>query len=91
MTNADKELLYLLTEEAAEIIQIVQKILRHGLQSYNPFDENRTPNIILLEKEIGHINNAVSMLIETNLINKTSIRKAEIEKAETIYQWLHYN
>jgi hypothetical protein len=52
MTEAEKERLTMLAEEAAEIIQMVTKILRHGYDSYHPNDPLRTTNNILLQEEI---------------------------------------
>ena len=45
------ELLAMLAEEAGEIIQVVGKILRHGLDSYHP-DDPETTNSMLLTKEL---------------------------------------
>jgi NTP pyrophosphatase (non-canonical NTP hydrolase) len=52
MTDAEKERLYMLAEEAAEVIQMVNKILRHGYDSYHPFDLLKTPNSVLLQQEL---------------------------------------
>ncbi len=38
LTPAEAERLAMLAEEAAEVIQIVGKILRHGYASYHPDD-----------------------------------------------------
>ncbi len=45
------ELLAMLAEEAGEIVQVVGKILRHGLDSYHP-DNPETTNSMLLTKEL---------------------------------------
>ena len=52
MTIAEAERLFLLAEEAAEVIQVVNKILRHGYDNHNPNDEEKTPNYDFLKKEI---------------------------------------
>lgn len=52
MTPAQHERLSMLLEEAGEVVQICGKILRHGYDSYNPFDENKITNKDLLEKEL---------------------------------------
>jgi hypothetical protein len=52
LTPAETERLSMLAEEAAEIIQIVGKILRHGYDSYHPDDPEMTSNRRLLCGEI---------------------------------------
>ncbi len=52
MTPDQHERLSMLLEEAGEVVQICGKILRNGYDSYNPFDENKTTNKDLLEKEL---------------------------------------
>lgn len=51
MTEAERERLEMLAEEAAEVIQAVTKILRHGYDSYHPDDPFMT-NWKLLHEEI---------------------------------------
>lgn len=50
MTNAQRERLEMLIEEAAEIIQVGTKILRHGYQSHHP--NSSVTNRLDLEKEL---------------------------------------
>lgn len=74
LTKKQEELLTMLIEEAGEIVQIGCKILRHGYDSYNPFDEHKTPNRKLLENEILDINSVIHMMknnkdINSNIIN----------------------
>jgi hypothetical protein len=59
---SEHERLTVLFEEMAEAIQIIGKILRHGYESYSPFDDSRTTNRHLLETELGHVAYAVSAL-----------------------------
>lgn len=51
LTNAERERLEMLAEEAAEIVQACTKILRHGYRSYHPSDVKNL-NKVLLEKEL---------------------------------------
>lgn len=44
LTNAELERLAILMEECAEVQHIIGKIIRHGYESFNPFDDNKTPN-----------------------------------------------
>jgi hypothetical protein len=91
MTNARHERLSLLVEEAAEVQQISMKIMRHGWDSWNPFDENQTSNRELLEGEIGDLLFTIDFLIERGDLNKNSIAKAKENKKQRIGKYLHHN
>ena len=62
MTPEELERLAILAEECAEVQQIVMKIIRHGYNSCNPFDENKTENRELLEKELGDLLFAIQLM-----------------------------
>lgn len=53
LTPAEHERLAMLAEEAAEVIQIVGKILRHGYESKHPDNMNGPTNRQMLENEIA--------------------------------------
>ena len=53
LTPAQIERLALIAEEAAEVIQAVNKIIRHGYQSHHPASRQR--NKANLEHEIGDL------------------------------------
>lgn len=92
------ELLAILHEELAEAGQVISKILRHGYQSHNPVD----PNVVnvdgepfpnnrdLLEKEIGHVFNAINMMVKAAEIEPKNIESYAIAKAQSIGKWLHF-
>lgn len=61
------ELLEILQEEAAEVIQIISKIKRFGLYSYHPDDPARTTNIAHLSVEVGDFIAIVDLLTEGDL------------------------
>lgn len=50
---AEHERLAMLAEEAAEVVQIVGKILRHGYESKHPDNMNGPTNRQMLENEIA--------------------------------------
>jgi hypothetical protein len=54
LTEAKQERLAMLAEEASEVVQIVCKILRHGMESFHP-DAPSLTNKMLLEREIGDL------------------------------------
>lgn len=84
------ERLALLNEECAEVQQIISKIIRHGIESYNPLESDSDINQTLLEKELGHVQNAVRMLVEACDISQISIDRSAAKKRETIQRWLHH-
>lgn len=55
LTPAQAERLEMLAEEAAEVIQVVTKILRRGYASYHPDDPARSPNSRELERELADL------------------------------------
>jgi hypothetical protein len=91
LSEADKERLAILIEEAAEVQQIACKILRHGWGSYNPFDEKKTSNRRLLEKEIGDFWFAVELMIGYEDLNRPAINLFMEEKKKKIKEYLHFN
>lgn len=52
LTPGEAERLAMLAEEAAEVVQLVGKILRHGYESYHPKDPAKTSNRRLLHGEL---------------------------------------
>ena len=90
LTAAEMERLALLAEECAEVGQAVCKILRHGYASSNPFLEITITNRSSLEKEIGHLANAVNMLIAAGDVDEINIGVAEQSKQASIGRWLHF-
>lgn len=90
LSDAELERLAILSEECAEVQQIVGKILRHGYASCNPFDKDKTMNRKLLEKEIGDINLAIELLTKARDISAAKIAYAQIDKREKIKPYLHH-
>lgn len=64
LSPVERELLTMLAEEAAEVVQAVTKILRHGPDSYNPDTEVRTLNRSELRKEIVDVLAVVQIMRE---------------------------
>lgn len=84
--NRKEELYVVLSEECGEVVQSVSKILRFGETTFNPKDRKKTPNVKLLEAELGDILGVFKLLIEENHLNGENIMKcaeAKIKKLET--------
>lgn len=90
LTDAQIERIHCLQEEAAEIIQISSKILRHGFESSNPFDESETTNRRHLEKELGDLMYWVEQLSENSDINLMNVGISQEEKSDTAKKYTYY-
>lgn len=86
LTNKEIEALALLAEECGEVIQIIGKIFRHGLDS-NWLD-NPT-NRELLETEIGDVLLAVGF-VSVLMLKESAILKRIETKPEKMKRFLHY-
>lgn len=88
LTPAETERLSILSEECAEVIQIIGKIMRHGYESSHP---NGGPcNRELLEVEFGHVLCAKRMMVISSDLNDDSINNSLDEKREKIKPYLHH-
>ena len=88
MTKAEEEMIEILAEECAEVVQICMKILRHGLTSSHP--ESGDENQMLLEKELGDVAFAMNGLASLRVVHKANIQGWCERKAESIRPYLHY-
>lgn len=84
----EAERLAILSEEMAEVLHIVGKILRHGLESCHPKDP-KTTNRMRLEDELGHVLFAMRLLADLDIDWKMIERSCE-EKAKSITPYLHH-
>lgn len=91
LTPAEDERLSLLVEECGEVLQIIGKIKRHGYESYNPFDENKTTNRKLLEKELGDLMFSINLLWNRGDVDALEVNKHEINKKYSVDPYLHHN
>ncbi len=89
LTEAETERLSILFEECAEVVQICGKILRHGYDSHNPFDDEMIINRTLLEKELGHIDNIVKIMRKVGDVEIRNINSFSYTKQKDIKQYLH--
>ena len=74
------EILTILQEEAAEVIQIVSKIHRFGL--YPPSD-----NAKRLEQELGDLQCMINLCIEHHLVDEAMLQIRTQEKREKLKFW----
>lgn len=89
MKSVERELYEMLAEEAAEVIQAVTKILRHGPQSYHP-DDPETSNAELLEDEVEEFFAVVRQLEMRNeiVVSKSGEHLDEVWRKKLT--WTHH-
>lgn len=83
------ERLAILSEELGEAQQAIGKILRHGWESTHPNDPQGPSNRKLLERELGDVFAAVTLLARANDIAITVIELRERDKFHKIQPYLH--
>ena len=76
--NWRNELLVITSEEASEIIKVVSKILRYGMQ---PKDQTA------LIEEIGDMQCMIDLIVEHKLITKTQIKNRIKTKRKKLEKW----
>lgn len=91
LTLDEIERLAILAEEAAEVQQIAMKIIRHDYDSCNPFDETKTENRELLEKESGDLKFAIQLMQDNYDVDAYKISRFKAKKKKNISKYLHYN
>ncbi len=85
MNSKEKEVMDILQEECAEVIQAVSKISRFGLDNLKP-GKPKT-NRDHLEVELGDLYAMIEILQELNVVSWTNIEKAAEAKREKLKQW----
>lgn len=88
LTEAQRERLEILAEEAGEVVQMAMKTLRFGYSSSSPFKVET--NKQLLEKELGHLDNAMNMMIHFDDVSPMRIKLARDEKSVHIKPYLRF-
>lgn len=89
LSPAHRERLILLMEECAEVQQVIGKILRHGYESYHP-DTPEVTNRMLLERELGDVGCALTMMMSSGDVDAFKITEAATSKTERVKQYLHF-
>lgn len=82
------EALALLAEECGELVQIIGKILRHGLDSHHP--DTGDNNVELLQKEVGDVLAALRIAEVQRLIFWDWVVRCRDRKLMKVVQYLHH-
>jgi hypothetical protein len=91
LTPAEAELLALLAEECGEVVQVIGKILRHGLESTHPNAAPIETNRYLLQKECGDLWAAMDLLAANGVIDSKAVAQHSTYKLRRVFQYLHHN
>jgi len=78
-SKEENEILNILSEESAEIIQAISKVFRFGWQSAHPDDLTWT-NKMHLEEEIGDMLCMVNILFDKGIIDQDMVQIAAKNK-----------
>ena len=79
------EVMDILQEECAEVIQAVSKISRFGIDNYKP-GKPKT-NREHLEEELGDVLAMIDILIEYGVISEDHLEYAKAAKIEKLKKW----
>ena len=85
MDNKLKEVMDILQEECAEVIQAVSKISRFGIDNFKP-GKPKT-NREHLEEELGDMLAMIDIMLEKNVISLEHLEAAKAAKIEKLKQW----
>ena len=80
-----KEVMDILQEECAEVIQAVSKISRFGIDNFKP-GKPKT-NREHLEEELGDMLAMIDILCSMDVVNLDNLRVAKLEKIKKLKQW----
>lgn len=80
LTDAQRERLEMLAEEASEVVQAVMKVLRHGYSAFNPHSPDSGTNEDQLNREINDF-----LTVRNRMIDEGDIKQA-IPAMSTIWR-----
>lgn len=86
MNDNVKEILQILTEECAEVIQAISKCNRFGLDQIKPNKEKT--NVAILEEELGDLLAMIELLVSQNIgVSSDALNKAKEAKFDKLKYW----
>jgi NTP pyrophosphatase (non-canonical NTP hydrolase) len=85
MNNREREVMNILSEECAEVIQAISKCHRFGLHNVKP-GKPKT-NCEHLEEEIGDLLAMIDILVDMQVVNMPALEMAKLAKIEKLKKW----
>lgn len=90
LTPKQTELLGGTSEECGEVVQVIGKIFRHGLDSYKPTDPLSVTNRQNLTAELADIAAMTDLLIENGVIDASEWKALKDKKRFRFEQYAHH-
>jgi len=85
MNKTQQDILDILQEECAELIQMVSKCRRFGIDEQHLKAEK--PNRDRLTEEIGDVLAMINLCISYNIVNKSAVASAQENKVNKLKKW----
>jgi NTP pyrophosphatase (non-canonical NTP hydrolase) len=85
MDNKVREVMNILSEECAEVIQAISKCHRFGLNNVKP-GKPKT-NLQHLEEELGDLLAMIDILKDLSIIDNSALEEAKVAKIEKLKKW----
>ena len=85
MDAQTKEVMDILQEECAEVIQAVSKVSRFGIDNYKP--GKPLTNREHLEEELGDVLAMIDIMLEQGLVSWSNLEVAKQAKIEKLKKW----
>jgi NTP pyrophosphatase (non-canonical NTP hydrolase) len=86
-SESELEILNLITEESAEVIQAISKIQRFGYDACHPSDEDEIDNRTLLETEVGDLMCLLSIAVALGMVDSDKIITAMDNKVDKLQKY----
>ncbi|MNC05410.1 hypothetical protein D3C76_429880 [compost metagenome] len=90
LTPKQLELIGGTSEECGEVVQVIGKILRHGLDSRKPTDALSVTNRTNLTSELADIAAMTDLLIENDVIDASDWDALKAKKRARFLQYAHH-
>jgi hypothetical protein len=84
LTDRQRELLGILQEECAEVIQAASKLIRFGIESYPGYGENRQ----VLGLEIGDLQEMITLVGQEQLISVVDVTAGQVRKRDRLKRFM---
>lgn len=85
MNKQTHEVLIILQEECAEVIQGISKCFRFGLDNFK--SNTGQTNVQHLEEELGDVVTMINILVESGIIDQRMIDAAAVSKIQKLKKW----
>lgn len=85
MNDREREVMNILSEECAEVIQAISKCHRFGLHNIKP-GKPKT-NCEHLEEEIGDLLAMIDILVDMQVVSMPALEMAKLAKIEKLKKW----